>query len=62
MTHYVDGVREADGPISVASFGPGSTALGARLNQVSWFKGRLRQLRVSPEALAVEKLLRSSSK
>ena len=58
MTHYVDGVREADGPISVASFGPGRTALGARLNQVSWFKGRLRQLRVTPAALPVSRLLR----
>ena len=62
MTHYVDGVHEANGPISIASFGPGRTALGARLNQVSWFRGRLRQLRVSPEALPAEKLLKPSRK
>jgi len=58
MVHHVDGAREADGPISVAAFGPGRTALGARLNQVSWFKGRLRQLRVTPEALPASRLLK----
>jgi hypothetical protein len=48
MSHYVDRVREAGGPISFVALGAGRTALGARLNNVSWFKGRMRALRVTP--------------
>ena len=57
MRHYVDGVQEASGPVSFAALGPGRTALGVRLNQVSWFQGRLRLVRVTPEALPVNRLL-----
>ena len=57
MRHYVDGVLEASGPVSFAPLGPGRTALGVRLNQVSWFQGRLRLVRVTPEALPVNRLL-----
>jgi PelA/Pel-15E family pectate lyase len=48
MSHFVDGVREAEGQVFFAALGPGRTSLGARLNQMSWFKGRLRALRVTP--------------
>ena len=58
MSHYVDGVREAGGDVTFAPLGPGRTALGARLNNVSWFKGRMRLLRVTREAPASSKLLR----
>jgi hypothetical protein len=57
MRHYVDGVLEASGPVSFAPLGPGRTALGVRLNQVSWFKGRIRLVRVTPEALPADRLL-----
>ena len=46
MTHSVNGKREASGAVTFAPLGPGRTSLGVRLNQVSWFKGRLRQLTV----------------
>jgi PelA/Pel-15E family pectate lyase len=48
MSHFVDGKREAHGAVAFAPLGPGRTSLGVRLNQVSWFKGRLRQLTVKP--------------
>jgi hypothetical protein len=61
MRHYVDGVLEASGPVSFAPLGPGRTSLGVRLNQVSWFKGRLRLVRVTPEALPPPRLLKKPS-
>jgi hypothetical protein len=51
MRHFVRGVEEASGPLAFAALGAGQTSLGARLNQVSWFKGCVRELRCSPEAL-----------
>jgi Pectic acid lyase/Concanavalin A-like lectin/glucanases superfamily len=58
MTHYVDGKREAAGPVTFAPLGAGRTALGVRLNQVSWFKGRLRLVRITPQALPPDRLLK----
>jgi hypothetical protein len=34
----------------------GRASLGVRLNRVSWFKGCLRELRVTPSALPVAEL------
>ena len=50
MTHYVDGVRDGGGPVSFASLKSGRTSIGARLNRVSWFKGRVYSIRISPDA------------
>jgi xylan 1,4-beta-xylosidase len=58
MAHYVDGVRDADGAVQFGTIGAGRLALGARLNKVSWFKGRLAMLRVTADALASERLLK----
>ena len=48
MLHIVNGKTEAKGLIAFTPLGPGRTSLGVRLNQVSWFKGRLRQVTVRP--------------
>jgi hypothetical protein len=50
MTHYVDGAREGSGPVSFAPLRAGRTAIGVRLNRVSWFKGRVHSIRITPEA------------
>ena len=50
MAHYVDGAREAAGEIAFRPLGPGRTSIGVRLNRVSWFKGRIRQVRFTPRA------------
>ncbi|MGC4074621.1 MAG: hypothetical protein QM760_19395 [Nibricoccus sp.] len=60
MTHFVDGVKECEGaiqfePMSVS----GRTSLGVRQNKVSWFKGAIREVRFTPEALPAEKLQRA---
>ena len=48
MSHYVDGVREGGGAVAFQPLGEGRTSIGVRLNRVSWFKGRIREVRVTP--------------
>ncbi len=51
MKHYVDGVEEMSGPLTIAPLGAGKTSLGVRMNHVSWFKGAIRQVRFTHRAL-----------
>ncbi len=57
MTHYVDGVREATGEVAFAPLGAGRTSIGVRQNHVSWFKGRIREIRITPGVVPVPRLL-----
>jgi hypothetical protein len=59
MTHYVDGVRELSGPVAFKPLGPGRTSIGVRQNKVSWFKGRIRTIRITAAALAPADLLKA---
>jgi hypothetical protein len=58
MTAFVDGVREAQGKVRWGPMGEGRTSLGVRLNRVSWYRGAIRRVEVSPVALPVEQLHR----
>jgi hypothetical protein len=58
MTHFVDGARELSGTVAFKPLGPGQTSIGVRLNKRSWFKGRIRTIRITPDALAPGKLLK----
>lgn len=59
MTHFVDGVKECEGSIQFEPMSAtGRTSLGVRQNKVSWFKGAIREVRFTPEALPAEKLQR----
>jgi hypothetical protein len=57
MAHYVNGVRELSGEVAFEALGPGRTSIGARLNRVHWFKGRMHSIRVTPRVLAADELL-----
>jgi pectate lyase len=57
MAHYVDGAREAAGPLQFAPIGAGRTSIGVRQNLAYWFKGRIRLVRITPEALPANRLL-----
>lgn len=59
MAQYVDGVRELSSPVACAPFGLGVTSIGARLNNVHWFKGAIRSVRVTPRALRPEAFLKA---
>lgn len=58
MTSFVDGVKELEGTVEFAPMGAGKISLGVRQNRVHWFKGAIREVRVTPMALAEEKLQR----
>jgi acetyl esterase/lipase len=50
MTHSIDGVRELSGDTRFAPLAAGKTSIGVRQNQVSWFRGRIHSVRMSPQA------------
>jgi hypothetical protein len=58
MRHYVDGVPEATGEVAFVPLASGRTSIGVRQNKVSWFKGRIRRIRISAAALPATELLR----
>jgi hypothetical protein len=57
MAHYVNGARELSGEVVFGPLKAGRVSIGVRQNKVSWFKGRIRTLRFSPEALPPARLL-----
>jgi hypothetical protein len=57
MRHYVSGRLEASGRVSFRPLASGRTAIGMRLNQVHWFSGLIRGIRVTPDALRPDQLL-----
>jgi hypothetical protein len=56
MTHYVNGVREQSGDVEFKPLATGRTSIGVRQNQISWFKGRIRWIRITPRALRAQDL------
>ena len=51
MRHYVNGVEQGSGEVAFLPMGTGDTTIGVRQNRVSWFKGRIHTVRVSPSVL-----------
>lgn len=51
MAHYVNGRRELQGQIAFEPMTNGRTSIGVRLNQVSWYKGCIREIRFTPQVL-----------
>jgi hypothetical protein len=58
MTQFVNGQAELEGGVAFPPMKPGRTALGVRLNRVSWFKGAIREVRIYPTALDAAALQR----
>ncbi|MFG6687684.1 LamG-like jellyroll fold domain-containing protein [Mariniflexile sp. HNIBRBA6329] len=54
MKHYVNGDKELESDVVYQVVNSGQTSLGMRLNQVSWFKGAIRAVKVTNEALNPE--------
>ncbi len=51
MRHYVNGVKELSSAIAFSPLREGRASIGARINQVYWFKGAIRTVRFVPRAL-----------
>lgn len=57
MTHFVDSVEEMSGEVNYTPMQSGQTSIGVRINKRSWFKGAIRRLRVTPQALNPDEFL-----
>jgi hypothetical protein len=62
MASFVNGVPELTGPVTFAPMAEGKLSLGVRQNRVFWFKGAVKEVRFTPEALAPEKLQASPTR
>lgn len=58
MAHYVDAVKEQEGPVRFPPMSTGQTSIGVRLNRQAWFKGAIREVRIYDRALAADQLSR----
>lgn len=51
MRHFVNGKEELAGAAQLTPLAKGQTSIGMRFNQVFWYQGAIRQIRVTPAAL-----------
>jgi hypothetical protein len=58
FTVYIDGNKELEGEKKLPSLKGGSTSLGMRQNEVSWFRGAIYEVRITPKALKPEDFLK----
>jgi xylan 1,4-beta-xylosidase len=57
MTHFVDGTRELSGDVAFRPLTAGRTSIGVRQTQISWFKGRIHTVRITPRVLSPAQFL-----
>lgn len=58
MRHYVNGKFEMSGPLTIKPFGKGKSSIGVRQNKVYWFKGAVRKVKFSHQALSPDKFMK----
>lgn len=58
MRHYVNGEFEMSGPLTIKPFGKGKSSIGVRQNKVYWFKGAVRKVKFSHQALSPDKFMK----
>jgi len=51
MKHFVNGIEEMSGLVDYTPIEEGDTSIGMRINQISWFKGLIQTIRMTPLAL-----------
>jgi hypothetical protein len=51
MAHYVNGVKELEGPATYSAMTSGKLSLGMRMNKVNFYKGYIKEVRVTYIAL-----------
>ncbi len=60
MVHYVDGTRELSADVAFRPLNAGKTSIGVRQNQISWFKGRIHTIRITPDVLTPDRFIPSA--
>jgi hypothetical protein len=58
MRHYVNGKEELAADIQLAPLAAGRTSIGMRFNQVFWYQGAIRQIRVTASVLKPDAFLK----
>lgn len=62
MRHYVNGRLELEGEVAFTPMDRGRTSIGVRQTRVSWFKGLVHSVRITPEPLSAGRLMIVPSK
>ena len=58
MSSYVNGELELAGAVDFTPMTTGRSSIGVRQNRVSWFKGEIAEVRLTPAALPADRLRR----
>ncbi len=58
MVNYVNGKVELEGDLDFGPINTGETSIGVRLNRVSWFKGAVYTVLITPRALNPDEFTR----
>jgi hypothetical protein len=59
MDTYVNGEHELSGKVAFSPFKEGKTSIGVRMNKVSWFKGAIYKIRITPKCLIPAEFMKS---
>lgn len=51
LESYVNGKKELESDLDISPLTSGQTSIGVRQNEVSWFKGMIYKIRITPKAL-----------
>ena len=51
LTTFINGKKELESQIDFVPLQSGKTSIGVRLNELSWFRGAIYKIRISPEAV-----------
>lgn len=58
LTTFVNGIQELQQNYTFNPIKQGQTSIGVRMNKVSWFKGAIYKIQISPQALKPNEFLR----
>jgi hypothetical protein len=59
--HYVDGKLQGAAAVRLSPQGEGHSSIGVRINRRDYFKGAIRQARMTRRALSAEEFLKAPS-
>ena len=57
MTNYINGNMEIKGQVDFKPINSGEMSIGVRRNKVSWYKGAINKIKISPEVLKPENFM-----
>ncbi|HJX89365.1 MAG TPA: LamG domain-containing protein [Pyrinomonadaceae bacterium] len=60
MRHYVEGLEEMSGPLTISPLTAGKTSIGVRMNRVYWFKGAVQKVRFTQRALQPSEFMKKN--